>query len=138
MKCLPAIAFAAALLAGCAPPTLQGLRENPAGTTRFEVGQNYQQVYRTVIANARKCYQGSAGPMAQNVVTGDLYTDIRSGEISVALHGAAGVDTYLGIDIKALADDRTEVRTYYRPSTWASSAAGVESMLRGGSECRPR
>jgi hypothetical protein len=121
-----------AALTGCAPATLQGLREKPTGTGQFEVDQNYQQVYRTVITNARKCWQ-SGLITAQMVVTGDLFTDTKAGEVTVALHGAAGVDTYLGVDIKAVADDRTQVRTYYAMSSWAAGPAAIESWVRTGS-----
>ena len=129
---LLALSFA---LAGCAPATLQGLREKPAGQASFEVRQNYQRVYRTVINNARRCWQ-TGMVTAQVVVQGDLYTDIRTAEITVALHGAVGVDTHLGIDIKAIEEDRTEIRVYYAMSGGARSAKAIERWVKdGATEC---
>lgn len=124
------------ILAGCAPATMQGLREQGTHES-FEVDQNYQAVYRTVIANARKCWQ--AGMItAQMMVTGDLYTDIQSAEVTAALHGAAGVDTYLGIDIKALGEARTKVTTFHS-ATWGKAAQAVEQWFtKGHSECGPQ
>ena len=115
---------------------MQGLRDKPAGSAQFEVGQNYQQVYRTVITNARKCWQGGI-INGQMTVTGDLYTDTKSGEVTVALHSIGNVDTYLGIDIKATADDRTQVKTFYGVSTWAGGTAAIESWVRTGSTTCP-
>lgn len=125
-------------LAGCAPATMQGLREKPHGQTKFEVQRSYQSVYRTVLNNSRKCWQ--AGLItAQMIVTGDLYSDTRSGEVTVALHGGAGVDTYFGVDIKAVAEDRTEVQTFSAGRGWAPAASAVKEWLElGHTDCAPR
>jgi hypothetical protein len=123
-------------LAACAPATLQGLRERPAGQLKFEVAKSYQPVYRTILSNARRCHQTGL-ITAQMIVQGDLYTDTRTAEITVALHGGLGVDTHLGIDIKALSDESTEVRTFYALSSWKATARAVEAWVRDGStECR--
>ena len=123
---------------GCAPATLQGLRENPSGRSKIEVAQNYQNVYRRVLTNARKCWQ-TGMITAQMVVTGDLYTDLKTGEISVALHGGLGVDTYLGIEMKAIDAERTEVQIYNALATWERSAKLVQQWVVGEhSECELR
>jgi len=125
----------AAALAGCAPATLQGLREKPAGSSTFEAPQNYQRAYRTIITNARKCYQ-TGMITAQMVVTGDLYNDTKTGEVTVALHGGLGVDTYLGIDIKALTEETTQVKTFHALSSWKDGATLVKQwVLDGSTEC---
>ena len=130
------LVFILVLSIGCAPATIQGLRDNPAGKLIFEVDQNYQKVYRIILNKARNQWQ--AGMItAQRVVQGDLYTDIESGNITVALHWVFGIDTYLTIDIKALPDTRTKVSTYYSLSTWKSGAELVEQWVKNGStECR--
>lgn len=122
-------------LTSCAPATFQGLRAAPAGEFKIEVAMNYQPVYRTILANARRCYQ-SGLITAQMIVQGDLYTDTQSAEITVALHGGLGVDTYLGVDIKSLTDDLTEIRTFYALSTWKPAARAVVEWLNGSTECR--
>src|SRR5690606_22264719 len=75
-------------------------------------GENYQQVYRTILDQARKCHQGGM-ITAQTVVQGDLYHDIKSGTVSVALHGGFGVDTYQVIDIKSISENESKVLAYY-------------------------
>lgn len=87
--------------------------------------------------NTRGCYQHGAGAMANQVVTADLYSETRSAEITVGLYGVGDPQIYLIVEIKALSDDRTQVQTAYAFSSWTSSAAGVEGMLRGGTDCRP-
>lgn len=108
-----AILATLALLAGCAPATMQGVRDlGPDKAYQFDVAQNYQQVYRTVLDQARKCHQ--AGMItAQMVVQGDLYHDTKSGTVSVALHGGLGVDTYQVIDMQAKGESVTSVKAHY-------------------------
>lgn len=129
------MALAVALLAGCAPATVGALRTQSAGKQVFEVDTNYQAVYRTIIERARSCFQ--AGMItAQMMVQGDLYTDIRSGTISVALHGGLGVDTYLAIDVSAIGENRARVETYYAMNVHETNARAVEEWVRTGSaEC---
>lgn len=100
-------------LAGCAPATMQGVRDlGPQKTYSFVVDQGYQAVYRTVLSQARKCYQ-TGMITAQMVVQGDLYHDTKSGTVSVALHGGLGVDTYQVIDITADGNSKTTIKAHY-------------------------
>jgi len=100
-------------LIGCTPATMQSLRSNPAAQVRFETAQNYQSVYRTVITSARRCYN-----QAPLLVQGDLFSDIKSAEVTVAWTTAiGGHDVHMGIDIKAINDGLTEVRIYTAKSS---------------------
>lgn len=129
---------AAAALAGCAPATMQGLREKPGGSGSFEAAQDYQRVYRTVLDNARRCYQHGM-VTATMVVQGDLFTDTRTGVVTVALHGGMGVDTHLGVDVKSLGENRTQVTTYHAMSGWSDSPAMVRQwVLDGSAECKAK
>lgn len=102
-----------AVLPACAPSTAGGVRAmGPARQVSFVAPENYQAVYRKVLEQERKCYQGGM-ITAQMVVQGDLYHDTKSGTVTVALHGAAGVDTYQVIDITAIDDNRTRVVGHY-------------------------
>jgi hypothetical protein len=123
------------VLSACAPATIQGLKAQHAGKLAFEIDQNYQSVYRSIVTQARTCYQ--AGMItAQMIVQGDLYTDIRSGNVTVALHGGLGIDTYLTIDITAIGDNKTSVQTYYATDTWHNGAGAVERWVKNKStEC---
>lgn len=122
-----------ALVTGCAPATFGELRKKPGGgEASFQATQNYASVYRTILTNARKCYQGGA-ITAQLIVQGDLYPDTKSGEITVALHGGLGVDTYLGIDIKAIDDGNTTVKMYSALSSWSGSMKTIQAWVEGKS-----
>ena len=105
------------LVAGCAPSTHQALTHDYSDRQQYTVNENYQSVYRRMQNNARQCYETGL-ITAQMQVRSDLYTDIREGIISVVLSGALGVDTYLGIEIKALSDDKTRITVYNALSSW--------------------
>lgn len=124
------------LLTACAPATMQGVREKHSGEYSFTANESYQAVYRTVLHQARDCF-ATGMITAQVIVDGDLYTDIKSGNISVALHGGAGVDTYLVIDIKESTPTSSKVTVYNSLSTWERSARAVEGwILHGSTECK--
>jgi hypothetical protein len=123
---------------GCAPATVQGLRENSSGKYVFEINQNYQAIYRTILVQSRNCFQGSGLLGMADVVQGDLYNDIKAGNISIAHHNPMyGINTWIAIDISALDNNATKVETYYAISTWAPVAQAVEQWVKNGSkECR--
>jgi len=125
------------MLAGCAPATVQGLREQHAGKLVFEVDENYQSVYRKIITPARNCWQ-SAWIGSHTTAQGDLYTDTRSGSVSfTSVNALAGVSTYLTIDVKALSENRTLVMSYYALEGWKDSAKVVERWVKQNSmECK--
>lgn len=129
--------FVALSVVACAPATIEELRNDHASSYTFEIDENYQSVYRKVLSTARKCYQtGMIG--GQMVVQGDLYHDIRTGNVTVALHGF-GVDTHMTIDISALDDERTKIVVFNAFSTWDSAARAVREWVEHNStECRPR
>ena len=130
--------FAALSVVACAPATIEGLRDDHASSYTFEIDENYQPVYRKILSTARKCYQ-TGMITAQMVVQGDLYHDIRMGNVTVALHGGFGVDTHMTIDISALDDERTQVVVFNAISTWDSAARAVREWVEDNStECIPR
>lgn len=122
----------------CAPATIEGLRKDHANSYTFEVGENYQPIYRKILSTARKCYQ-TGMITAQMVVQGDLYHDIKSGNVTVALHGGFGVDTHMTIDISALNDEKTRIVVFNAISTWNSAGRAVREWVEENStQCRPR
>lgn len=84
----------------------------PSRMVEFVAPENYQPVYRKALDQARKCWQ-TGMITAQMVVQGDLYHDIKSGTITVALHAGYGVDTYQVIDISAIDEHSTKVVGHY-------------------------
>lgn len=133
-----ALLLAILMLYGCAPTTAIGVREMGAERrVAFEAPANYQAVYRKVLDQSRKCWQ-SGMVTAQMVVTGDLYTDIRSGTITVAMHGALGVDTYQVIDISALDDTRSKVVGHYAAGPVEQFGHALRQwVLADATDCRP-
>ena len=129
--------MAAALLSGCAPSTIQGLRDSPAGVLMFEVNENYQSVYRKIITPARDCWQQGASLLtAQTDVQGELYSDIRKGNVTVTMRGPAGAHTFLTIDVAALLDSKTKITTYYALRGSLPRAQAVELWVKQNStEC---
>ncbi len=113
MRKFSCMVVAALLLAACAPSTAQGVRAlGPGRATSFVSPEGYQAVYRKVLNQARNCYQTGL-ITAQMVVQGDIYTDTKSGTVTVALHGGLGVDTYQVYDITAIDDRQTKVVGYF-------------------------
>ena len=106
------IAVGLMLVAGCAPSSSQGLKNKHCGKDVFEVHENYQPAYRRILQKTRANYQ-TGMITAQMMVQGDIYTDTESGNVTVALHGGLGVDTYVTMDIAALSDTSTKVTAYY-------------------------
>ena len=136
MKTISAILSAMTLVA-CAPATIEGLRKDHANSYTFSADENYQAVYRKILSTARKCYQTGL-ITAQMLVQGDLYVDIRSANVTVALHGGLGVDTYMTIDVSALNDEKTSVVVFNAFSTWNSAAHAVREWVEDNStECAP-
>ena len=122
----------------CAPATVEGLRKDHANSYAFEIEENYQPIYRKILSAARKCYQ-TGMITAQMVVQGDLYHDIKSGNVTVALHGGFGVDTHMTVDISALNDEKTRIVVFNAVSTWNSAARAVREWVEENStKCMPR
>lgn len=132
-KKIGVLVILAVFFLGCAPATVQKLRENPTGQSSFETNENYQSVYRKIVTNARRCYQGGM-ITAQMVVQGDLYTDIKKGNVSIALHGGLGISTYANVDIEAITEDKTKVIIYYGMGSWEGITRVVEAWIKQGSD----
>jgi hypothetical protein len=100
----------ASLLVGCATGSPQQLR-NELGADRrysFELDTGYQQVYRRLVDVMRCRYNGNM-ITASMLVNSDLYTDTRTGTISVGMYGGLGTVIYQVIDLRALDNGGTEV-----------------------------
>lgn len=120
-------------LAGCATTPSELRNAGPEHRATFVMQQNYQSAYREILARQRACEQASL-ITASYVVQGDLFTDIQSGTITTALHGATGVVTETVIDIKAAGEGASEV-VISTARNAARYAAGVRKWLAGVQEC---
>jgi hypothetical protein len=117
---VPFILAASLLSSGCAS-TAQDMRTSAAHRT-LVVAQPYQAVYRKLVTNARNCWRATSLPTTSHSdVSGDLYTDTRTAEITVAINGVVGAMTTLAVDIKALDDTRTQIDTYAKVADYPNA-----------------
>lgn len=92
MSCVVALALSA-----CAPMTAREIREQSAPES-FVIQKNYQATYRLLLEEMRRCFQfGTLG--ATYIVQGDLYPDIRKGELAVTVVGGLGSMSLLLVDV---------------------------------------
>lgn len=106
------VAVALLSLAGCTPSTAGGVRDlGPDRQASFIAPENYQVVYRKVLEQERKCHQ--SGILAAWVAQGDLYTDTKSGTITVAMYGAVGAQMHQVIDVTAIDNQQTRITGYF-------------------------
>lgn len=126
-------------LSGCAPSTAGGVREmGPERQFTFVAPEGYQLVYRKILDQERKCWQATAIG-GQMVVQGDLFSDTKSGTITLALHGAFGVDTYQVIDVSALSEQQTKVVGFYAAGPVNKYGLALkEWVLENSKECGPK
>ncbi len=124
------------LLQGCAPTTAGGVRAlGEKNSYSFVAPENYQAVYRKVLRQERKCFETGL-ITAQMMVQGDLYTDIKSGTISVSLQGGFGVDTYQVVDISDINGKQSKIVAHY--ALWSTQKFGKllkEWVLENSEEC---
>lgn len=100
--------------------TPQQLREAPVTSSSFEIERDYQAVYRSIISRARPCLQSKYA-----IAHGDLYHDIRAGEIGLANLNMVGHSSILTIDLRAVSDNRTAVTTYVRSAVYEPVLASL-------------
>lgn len=119
-------------LSGCAPRTIQGLKEKPAGTIEFHVDEEYQCTYRAIFHKCRDKYERSMiGITTSHVdVDGELYADLKEGSIIIKYLSPQGY--FVIIDVKALSDTRTHVTAYYVSSGWKENIKDIKKWITEG------
>ena len=92
---------------GCAttPSELRSFERAKIFTIGFD--ETYQAAFRKVLDETRKKYGGY-----KKQVDGILYSDIKSGEISVTIEGAPNW-TFLVIDVKEKPGKKSEISVYF-------------------------
>ncbi len=113
-------------LAGCAPLTMQEVRDKSPKPFTFDIDEGYKSVYQKIFSKAEWRY------VVKFNVDGNLYTGNESGSVTVTtpidLLGTAGI--YMTIDIKALSENKTRVTTYYGLKSWKNRAKEVEEWIK--------
>lgn len=130
------LAIALFSLAGCAPNTVKGVKDSAAGTVKFHTAQNYQKTYKTILDQARECYSGAL-LLGGTRVDGDLFSELRRGEVAVAAEGLAGQNVYLVAEVSA-AGDGADVTIWHAMSTHRGAAQAMREWVEVGSTaCSP-
>jgi hypothetical protein len=81
--------------------------------------QGYQTTYKNVVGKMRECIgEGWAGAFAQYHIQGDLYSDLKKGEISYTMSNAGVQSYYMQIDIKDAESNQTQLDAYVSLSAW--------------------
>jgi len=111
----------------CAPSTIQGLREKHEGLISLITDEDYQAVYRKCLTQAKNCNWAPIN------IEGDIFTDVKTGNISVVNHWGLGIDYLMMIDISAVTISKTHVDIYYAVSHWRPLASAVEHWLKENS-----
>lgn len=79
----------------------------------FPVSRGYQQTYRAISEELRRCMQFGA-ITATYVVQSELYTDIRKGVITQTLQGGFGVDVLAVIEVVGVEDTASDVTVFVK------------------------
>ena len=124
------------LICGCAPPTADMLRKNPAGVYSFTVNDDYHAVYRKALDHAKNCYEGA---VYGNTIRIRGEADPANGKarISIAHTRVLDVETLFAIDIARLESNTSEVKVYYALKRLKPVAPLVEDWIKKDShECQ--
>ena len=125
--------FALGTLVGCAASTPDEARQmGPERQYSFKVDNDYQTTYKRVLDAARNCYQGPVGT-AMMLVNGDIYSESKSGTVSVGMYGAVGASIYQVIDLKAIDSASTDVTAIFPMGPIEKQGFRVKAWATGSS-----
>ena len=120
------------LFSGCASTNPTTLRKDASGTYAYKVNVNYKTVYSRIALGAKRCLE----PFTTMSIHPIIFEDNKSAEVSASIQQ----HTVLVIDIGAIDDHTTEVRTYYPYSlddSWKETAKDSQKWALGQIEvCR--
>lgn len=120
------------LLASCLPSTVAQLKES-APAHQFLVDLSYQMTYRVVEEFLEECIPGGF-LMATNSVRGNLYTDLKTADITVQNNNMGDKSTMVRVEIKAIGE-QSDVTVYSAPvGIWKDYGRTLERSLRAGTK----
>jgi hypothetical protein len=90
----------------------------------------YENAYRVVVSESRRCFEKLL-PGASVTVRADLYSESKSGEVSVAGATLDSSITELLFDIRAIDSSTSEVRLIYRKQSSQSVERALRAWLEG-------
>lgn len=132
--------LAALLLTGCVgvAATEADLRRNPHTRDMTTTTRNYRDVYRTVVANARRCWEGQMLGSSAKVVRADLYEDLQRGEVTLLASNPYRDAFFAAFEIRPEGEG-TRVRVLVSrggPLTEASRLDDFSALVQPGAPCR--
>lgn len=115
-------------LGGCAGKTIKDVKENGSISERFTANENYQAIYKDMLAQSKACYSGNA-ITATTQAEGNIYAELGEADIEVSLDGVAGRAVHMVIEFKKLESTSTNVSIYAYYSTWKSTVEKVKGAI---------
>jgi hypothetical protein len=96
----------------------------------FSTDTNYQQVYRTILKNADAC--SKQGLISKPVTDGQLYTELKAGDIKISILAPFGKYTHIRVGIE-LVDGQTKVTVSNDFEDWDGLARAIQDWVTNGS-----
>jgi hypothetical protein len=125
---------------GCAtrPNVIQGLKDNSIGKYEFNIKENYQYVYQTILEQSRVCWQSSTSGEVQIIADGDLYLEFKSAYVTIGTYspsshqvlGSTSHHIFGAFDITSIKDNFTKVEAYWDKPGWAKDAHLAERWVK--------
>jgi hypothetical protein len=109
-------------LISCAPTSIKELKDTGVNYS-FLAEENYQSVYRKIFEKEIECkFHNSLD------VTGNLYTDIKKGEIILTVR-SPGRGMHFYIEIKAMNENKTQISIYSSSAFFGKNANVIEKWV---------
>ena len=123
------ILFSSFSLIACVSGNIQTVRDTAKHHDSFKVSENYQSIYKRV--NTCMSDRWDAGGLfgSSYDFETNLYSELGEAEMYVQLKDLTGNHIYLSIDLKKIADDKTQVDIRNQLSTWNGARDGVRAFI---------
>ncbi len=129
--------LATLLLTGCISATEADLRRDPH-VRDITVTRSYRDVYRTVVANARRCWESQMLGSSAKVVRADLHDDLQRGEVTLLFSNPYRDAFFAAFEISPRGES-THVRVLVSRGGAISEASRLDdfsTLVQPGTPCR--
>lgn len=92
----------------------------------FYSDKNYQYVYRLILNNADSC--SKQGVISKRIAEGQLYTELKAGDISISLIAPFGKFTHIRVKVKAELD-KTKIIVTNDFEEWDELAKAIQDWV---------
>ncbi len=134
MKNIAIALLALFALVACGPVTIKSLKQRPVGTLTFEVDQRYQDVYRKILAQTRKCYLHK--PIDEQLIIKDIRNNkAKTGHITLAyVYAMQPEQIFITIDTISLDENKTSVKIWYASRQYKKQINAIPQWVEDDSE----